>query len=189
MVTESIRAFIAAELPENIISDLRLLAKDISDLGVKARWVRPENIHITLKFLGDIHPAVIENAESALRETVGEYSPIKLKAKGMGVFPGVKRPRVIWAGLSEQTGKLIAMQKTLEEKLELSGFSRDTRAFKAHLTIGRIKGGSDPNRIINAIKGSSSFVTVTFNIDRITLFKSELKPTGAVYTRIVSTAL
>ena len=189
MMTESIRAFIAAELPDNIIADLRLLAKDIRDLGINARWVRPENIHITLKFLGEINPAVIEKTGNVLRETAGEYTPIKLKAKGMGVFPGIKRPRVIWAGLSEQTGKLIEMQKTLEENLEISGFPRETRAFKAHLTIGRIKGRSDPNKILNAIQESSHFMTVTFNIDRITLFKSELKPTGAVYTRLISAAL
>ena len=98
-MSHTIRTFIAIELPEKIIYTIRKVQEEIKSYGLKIRWVRPENIHLTLKFLGDIKAADTENVARALSESVTGYPPISLMVKGIGVFPGIIRPRVIWLGV------------------------------------------------------------------------------------------
>ena len=122
LMPKTIRTFIAIDIPGNIISNIRELQEGIKAYGFKIRWVRPENIHLTLKFLGDVDEVKIDDIAEAVSKTVGEYSPISLKAKGIGVFPGIKRPRVLWVGLTGQLEFLVRLHKTLDENLKVLDF-------------------------------------------------------------------
>lgn len=186
---KTIRTFIAIEIPGNIISKIRELQEGIKAYGFKIRWVRAENIHLTLKFLGDVDAIKINEIAKAVSKTVEGYTPISLQAKGIGVFPGIKRPRVLWVGLTGQLESLVRLQKTLDEKLEVLGFPKEKRPFKGHLTMGRIKDKIDVKKFSDALMAFRSFESETFAADQIILYKSELKPAGAVYTELSSASL
>ncbi len=188
-MSDTVRAFIAIELADETIAFIQKIQEGLRSSGIKARWIRPENIHLTLKFLGDINNEDVKKVGDAIISAAGENAAITLRAKGIGVFPGVKRPRVIWTGIAGRTKELVDLQKILDEKLQSSGFPKEKRSFKGHLTIARIKKKIDAKRLIDAMKEFSGFESKTFTVDEVVLFKSELKSSGAVYTRLKSTSL
>ena len=188
-MSNTIRTFIAIELPEKIIYTISKVQEEIKSYGLKIRWVRPENIHLTLKFLGDIKTADTEKVARAVSESATGYPALSLAVKGIGVFPGIKKPRVLWLGISKQLDLLTALQKTLDEKLEAMGFPKEKRPFRGHLTLGRIKSVIDPKTLHDVLKEFIHFESEPFFADRIILYKSDLKPIGAVYTKLVETYL
>ena len=188
-MSKTIRTFIAIEIPGNIISKIRELQEGIKVYGLKIRWVRSENIHLTLKFLGDVEGVKIGEIAEAVSKTVEEHTPISLKVKGIGVFPGIKRPRVLWVGLAGQLESLVGLQKTLDRNLKLLGFPREKRPFKGHLTMGRIKERIDVKKFGDALMAFRRFESETFTVGQLILYKSELKPSGAVYTKLASASL
>ncbi len=188
-MSKTIRTFIAIEIPGNIISKIRELQEGIKVYGLKIRWVRYENIHLTLKFLGDVEALKIGEIAEAIAKTVKGYTPISLKTKGIGVFPGIKRPRVLWVGLTGQLEALVRLQKTLDENLKLLGFPGEKRPFKGHLTMGRIKERIDVKKFGDVRMAFRRFESETFTAGRLILYKSELKPSGAVYTEMASASL
>ena len=188
-MSKTIRTFIAMEIPGTIISKIRELQDGIKAYGFKIRWVRAENIHLTLKFLGGVEEIKINEIAKAVSKTVKGHSPISLKAKGVGVFPGIKRPRVLWVGLAGQLETLVRLQQTLDENLIVLGFPREERPFKGHLTMGRIKNKIDVKKLSDTLMAFRSFESETFTAGQIILYKSELKPSGAVYTKLASASL
>ena len=188
-MSKTIRTFIAIEIPGNIISNIRELQEGLKVYGFKIRWVRPENIHLTLKFLGDVDEVKIDEISGAVSKTVEGYRPISLRAKGIGIFPGIKRPRVLWVGLTGQLESLARLQKTLDENLKLLDFPKEKRPFKGHLTIGRIKDKIDVKKFGDALMAFRGFESETFTAGRLILYKSELKPSGAVYSKLASASL
>lgn len=183
-MSQTIRSFIAFELPAAVISLLDHMQQELKSLRLKARWVRPENIHLTLKFLGNINPADIENIGGAMADAAAECTPFAMTVDGIGFFPGIKRPRIIWVGLGGATAVLLELQHNLEDRLATVGFAKENRSFKAHLTLGRIRQAVDPNTLGRAIEDYSDFGRQQFIADRIILFKSDLKPSGAVYSKL-----
>ena len=183
---DTIRTFIAFKLPKNIISSIRKIQENIKSYAFKVRWVNLENIHLTLKFLGDINYTDIEKVSESIINTVKGHNPISLAVKGAGVFPDIKRPRVIWMGLTEEIEKLTGIQNEIEENLETLGFPKEKRPFRGHLTLGRIKDKINPKKLLDAMKKFEQFESELFIVDKIYLFKSELKSTGSVYTELKS---
>ena len=188
-MSDTIRAFIAIALPERIIAAIGSIQESMRAYGFKVRWVRPQNIHLTLKFLGNVTAAETEAIKQAMQEAGAGSTPISITSKGIGVFPSIKRPRVLWVGIGGQIDALIELQRTLDEKLAAIGFAKEKRAFKGHLTMGRVKDRIDPKRLMGAMKVHLGFETEPFVADRMTLFKSDLKPTGAVYTKLMQASL
>jgi RNA 2',3'-cyclic 3'-phosphodiesterase len=188
-MSKTIRTFIAIEIPKTVISKIRELQGVIKAYGFKIRWVRAENIHLTLKFLGDIEEIKINEIAEAVSKTAEQHSPISLKAKGIGVFPGIKRPHVLWVGLSGQLEALIKLQQTLDENLIALGFSSEERPFKGHLTMGRIKDRIDVKKLGDALMAFRRFESETFTAGQIILYKSELTPSGAIYTKLASASI
>ncbi|MDL1962822.1 MAG: RNA 2',3'-cyclic phosphodiesterase [Deltaproteobacteria bacterium] len=186
---DTIRTFIAFKVPKNIISSIKKIQEDIKSYAFKIRWVDPEKIHLTLKFLGNINYTDIEKVGETLINTVNNYAPISLAVKGAGVFPCIKHPRVIWVGITGEVKKLAGIQKGIEKNLEKLGFPREKRPFKAHLTLGRIKGKIDPKKLLDAMKKNEEFESELFIADKIFLFKSDLQPTGSVHTELKSISL
>lgn len=189
-VEASIRAFIAIALPENIIAFLGKLQDQLKTGGLPMKWTRPENIHLTLKFLGDISESAVSAAGDVISETVSRYSSITLFVSGIGVFPGIRRPNVLWTGISGQTDMLAALQRDLDARLhDRLGVAPEKRRFTGHLTLGRVKGKPDPNRFIEVMEKFGKLETDMFTADAVHLFRSRLLPSGPVYTRITGAIL
>lgn len=188
-MSDTIRAFIGFELPEKIISYINKIQEDIKGYRFKVRWVRPGNIHLTLKFLGDIDRSDTEKVGKAIAESAKETVPVSLAVKGIGVFPDIKRPRVVWCGIAGNMDSLTRLHKTLDENLALIGFQKEKRPFKGHLTLGRVKEKINSKRLLDAIKAIGGLESEPFIADQIILFKSELKPAGAVYTKLKTVSL
>jgi 2'-5' RNA ligase len=158
-------------------------------MGLRAKWVRPENIHLTLKFLGNTNPGDIDKIGGAMLEAVDDFAALNLVAGGVGVFPGIKRPRVIWVGLGGQIQLLFAIQRMLEDNLAALGFKKEKRPFKGHLTLGRFRQTVNPDTIRQIIREHANLSSEEFTAKRIILFKSDLKPTGAVYSQLLQADL
>ena len=182
----TLRTFIALELPPSVISLLEKVQEDLKSMGLPAKWVRPENIHLTLKFIGNINPGDIDKIGGAMMDAVDDFAAITLVAGGVGVFPGIKRPRVIWVGLGGQVQLLFAMQRVLEDNLAALGFKEEKRPFKGHLTLGRFRQTVNPNTIRQIMREHANLYSEEFTARRIILFKSDLKPTGAVYSQLMN---
>ncbi|MDM8515331.1 RNA 2',3'-cyclic phosphodiesterase [Desulfobacterales bacterium HSG16] len=189
-MTDTIRAFIAIKLPESVTSGILDLQKDLKNKGLVIKWVRPENIHLTLKFLGNISLVEVNAAKHAILDTTVNFAPFVLTAAKIGVFATVRKPRILWTGIKGDTKHLVDLQKSLDRQLAVAGFEPEKRPFKAHLTIGRFKKNgrfkkkNDPKMLSDAIMEFEHFESKKFMADRIILFKSELRPSGAVYTEI-----
>ncbi len=188
-MTETVRAFIAFALPDPLVARIRAIQEAIQEQGLKLKWVRPENIHLTLKFLGDIPKTAIPQAEAAMAEAVSQAAPPALEVKGMGVFPALKRARVLWLGLSGDTPSLIALQKRLDQALAHQGFAPEKRPFKAHLTLARIKERPDIRKLGQVLADFSAVSAPAFTGDPLILFQSRLRPTGAEYRRLAQIAI
>jgi 2'-5' RNA ligase len=180
----TLRTFIALELPPSVISLLEKVQEDLKSMRLRAKWVRPENIHLTLKFLGNINPGDIDKIGRAMKDAVDNFVAIDLVVRGVGVFPGIKRPRVIWVGLGGQTQLLFAMQRMLEDNLTALDFEKEKRPFKGHLTLGRFRQTVEPDTIRQIMQKYANLSSEEFTASRIILFKSDLKPTGAVYSQL-----
>jgi 2'-5' RNA ligase len=159
-------------------------------VGRGVRWVTPENIHLTLKFLGDISSAHTDLLERALKTEVGQCLPFEIDVDGLGVFPNVRRPRVIWIGLNAPAD-LARLQRNLETVTARLGYVSDDKPFSPHLTIGRIREqlSSDEARALRpALENAKVGLLGRFAVKSVHLFQSELKPGGPIYT-CLSTAV
>jgi 2'-5' RNA ligase len=184
-----IRAFIAVELPEaarRTLADLQnALRRDLS--GV--RWVRPEGIHLTLKFLGDIPEERVDAIGQALQAATQGQGPLTLAVKGLGVFPGIRKARVIWAGLGGETADLVALQQRVDAALEPLDFPRERRRFKAHLTLGRFKKTPPAPALVSILERRSDYPPCEVAMGRVVLYRSELRPQGARYSPLIQAPL
>jgi len=191
---EQIRTFIAIELDETIkgaLADLQeqLKAKVPQDT---VRWVRPEGIHLTLKFLGNVPAGRIEEIKRALTQACAGFSALSLSVGRLGCFPRPQRPRVIWVGVQEETGSLKRLQKAIEGEMERLGFAPEGREFHAHLTLGRTQrraSSGDVRRLGQLVEGMDVGELGQMEARAVSLMRSDLKPTGAVYTRLAEVEL
>jgi 2'-5' RNA ligase len=186
-ITPKIRAFIACAIPPNLeayLSEIQACLK----LGTLAlRWVKPGNIHLTLKFLGDIKFGETDRILAAMERVAVERRPFTLQAQGLGVYPGFKNPRVLWAGLGGDTPGLNSLHTDLESELAGiggAGCGPSKRPFRGHLTLARAKGRLSPRKVAEVLRRCGNFAPELFGVDRLILYKSDLKPGGAVYTSL-----
>lgn len=187
-----IRVFIAAELPETVHQALARVQAELRAQRFRFRWVAPENIHLTLNFLGDVAPAMLAPISDAMAMAARNHTSIHLAVKALGVFPSIKRVRVIWAGLAEEVTRLGALKVALDQSLLAVsglGFQPEQRPYKAHLTIGRAKGPTGGRKLALVMDELQAVLDARFSIDTIYLFKSDLRPEGAVYTKLSSAHL
>ncbi len=184
--SHKIRAFVALKLPENIISSIKKIQEDLKLYRFPVRWVRPEKMHLTIKFFGEIAESDIKNIGAAMNNCAGSYAPLSLSAKGVGVFPGIAHPRVIWAGISGEASLLFDLRNALENRFEEIGFKKEGRPFKGHLTLGRFRERVDSGKLIEALRKFQSFESEIFVAEKIYLYKSDLEPEGPVYTELLS---
>lgn len=180
-----LRAFIAIEMPLLVAEAVRKIQAELKHDGLYLRWVRPENVHLTLRFLGDISISNVPAIQEAMKRSALHREPFFLRISGLGVFPGLKHPKVMWLGLKGQTDQLEALYRNLSTCLAEQGIPLEQRPFKGHLTIGRVKGALDSEALKAALLRRASFQTDDFPAESIRLFKSDLRPQGAVYTPLM----
>ena len=183
-MSKSLRTFVAVKMPETVLAAIDGVQKRMAAHRFNVRWVKTGNIHLTLKFLGEVDEDEIDGITAVLTEAVHGFAPLRLAAAGVGVFPSVKRARVIWVGISGQLSELAALQRSIEERLARIGYPHEKRPFSGHLTLGRVKGLIDAYRLTKAMGVFGDFVSQTFAVDRVILFKSDLRPSGAAYTEL-----
>ncbi len=177
------RTFIAVEVPVDAKNRIAELENRLKGTGTDIKWVEPGNIHITLKFLGDIDADQTAVIQKGLREALDAISPFALNLGRVGAFPDLNRPRVFWVSVEEGKDELIAMQQHIETELHARGFVREERPFSPHLTIGRVRSPRGMGKLTEMVR-SSAFETESFPVTRVAVVKSDLKPDGPVYTII-----
>ena len=178
------RLFIALPLEKNVEEELGKIISTLKQKGGSVKCVKPENIHLTVKFLGEISPESVRQVCQAAETAAASASAMELAVKGLGVFPDARRPRVVWAGLSGAIQSLIDFHAKLEENLVHVGFDKEKRRFTAHLTLGRVKKSLSSAKMVSALDACSAFTPRPISADRLVLYKSELRPEGAVYTAL-----
>lgn len=184
-----IRAFVAIELPTNIKEELAKIQAALKVPGVMARWVDPNSIHLTLKFLGGIRQEQLSPIKEALSAAAGYSAPFSISLARPGVFPSLARPRVLWVGVEDRSGALQGLQRHIEEGLKGLGFEPEEREYSPHLTLARInevRGKGDLQRAVNSIVMSAM---EPMPVNHFNLMQSDLKPSGAVYTVLESFGL
>lgn len=181
---EEIRAFIAIELPETVKSFLKKVSSELKVCGGDVRWTRPEGIHLTLKFLGSVRNDLLPRIEEAALPLFKEQKPTQLNVFGLGAFPNLRRPRVVWAGLQESTGVLTPLVERLGDVLEPLGFSKENKPFSPHLTLGRFRSSDRSSDLVEAIRQKMDVAGPSFVADHAVLFRSILKPSGAEYFKL-----
>ena len=189
---DTVRAFIAIELSPAILNALGDLQDRLKqDVPPKlVRWVRPQGIHLTLKFLGDVPGAQIAAIAEALQDACVHHGPFSFSIGGMGCFPNPYRPRVVWVGVDEPSGALARLQRDVERAIGPLGFPPDKRRFSPHLTLGRVKG-----RDRDAVASLGEYVSRArvrvgeMQAQAVHLMRSELLPGGAVYTELAAAPL
>jgi 2'-5' RNA ligase len=184
----NLRCFIAIELPdelrESIVSRSAALRK--SPAGV--RWVRPENIHLTLKFLGKTPEGGVPKIQKELSGALHAIQGFDLRVRGAGAFPGPRRPRVIWVGM-EDCETLLHVHERVEQCMAGLGYPPEERRFRAHLTIGRVKDAGGVRSLMRELEALREEEFGSMEVKAVSFMKSELHPSGARYERLFAVKL
>jgi RNA 2',3'-cyclic 3'-phosphodiesterase len=178
------RSFFAVELSREITEGVRRIQGGLRERLAGVSWVRPEGIHLTLKFLGDVDPERTEGIASKAEACVKAIGTFFIGVKGCGGFPNPRNPRVIWIGVEEPSGLLKELQARLEQGMEEMGFTREGRGYTPHLTVGRLRSGKGKGEVAQALEAMRDSNLGSMEVREVCLFRSLLKPTGAEYTKL-----
>jgi 2'-5' RNA ligase len=190
---ESIRAFIAIELPAEVKASLARVQDELRRREPAAiKWVAPDSVHLTLKFLGNVDAAKIEPIAAAMSRAVEGIGAFEVSLGTPGAFPNLRAPRVICIRLGGDTDSLSALQRGIERSVAPLGFPPEKRPFSPHLTLGRVRDTASANdrRFLGETVSSLDVETsLSFNVETVSLMRSTLTPARAIYDRIASTPL
>ena len=176
------RTFIAIRLSDEVLEALGELSAQVAPAWPEqsVRWARPEGMHLTLRFLGDTEEEQVPVLTAGLDQVAGASAPFALHLAGMGCFPNPRRPRVVWVGLQDSEEELLSLQKAIERLARSRGWEREKRAFKPHLTLGRVRERVSPP----AGEWLREPPALSFQVEAIELIESRLQPSGAEYTTL-----
>jgi 2'-5' RNA ligase len=181
-----VRTFVAVLIADDLRERISEVQGQAKKLAPDVKWVAPENLHFTVKFLGDVREDALPGVFSAVEEAVGALSPFALSISGLGAFPSPRRARVVWVGAEEGREQLVALASAVDRKLVKLGFPKEDREFRSHITIGRVKTSrflDDLARGIGEIDASSLGAQT---VSSVAVMQSDLRPTGPVYTALKS---
>lgn len=193
-MAEQIRTFIAIELNDVLHRELATLEEGLKRerWSRQVRWVAPENIHLTVKFLGNVDKDRQAALQQAVTEACATYAPFSLTLSGLGAFPNTHRPNVIWVGMIGETKVAAELAESIEVACQNLGFPREERPFSPHLTLGRIRRETRPSEraIIGETVGKSTVGELgQLRVESVSIMKSDLTPGGSIYTRLAEVRL
>ncbi len=178
------RTFIAIELPQNIKTYLSRIQEQLKASGADIKWVEPKNIHLTLKFLGEIDQNKLDKVIKILEDIAKEKNSFHMRIVSVGAFPRINSPRVIWVGIDKGDNEAKEIAKELEEKIAKIGIPKENRPFSSHITIGRTRSSLNLKNLVeglNILASGSLKEDLEFGVTKITLYKSTLTPKGPIY--------
>lgn len=178
-----LRLFVAVEIPKDVQQKLSLIRAKTQERLKQARFAKEENVHLTLQFLGQVEEAKVEEIKKVLTEAVNQFKIFTFKLGDLGGFPSVKKGRVFWLGVEDGQESLIALQKVVARSLTSIGFEEEKRKFHPHLTLARLKVPQGLEEAISSVC-LEDFTAVAITVDKVTLFQSVLKSSGAVYNSL-----
>ena len=183
LLTDQVRSFLSIDVEdEQILSKVESILSSLSALGGDLKPVERENIHLTLKFLGNVSPSKVEEVKSALAQVT--FPPFSLEIKGAGAFPNLKRMNVIWVGVGEGWSQVELIFEQTENLLHRLGFSRETRPFSPHITVARVKSGRKRDEIAAFLGHLAEESFGTFPVESVRLKESILSPSGPKYSTL-----
>ncbi len=174
------RCFIAIEIDKNLKSEIQKIVSELKRSKADIKWVSIEGFHLTLKFLGEIKEETAKKIETRLRKVCKAHPEFSLSVTGTGVFPDYSRPRVLWIGI-ERSEPLRRLFESIEEEMQKLGFEKETRRFNPHITIGRVKSQRGIKETLKDLRRYREHNFGKIDVTGISLMKSILKPTGAIY--------
>ena len=182
-----IRSFLAFELPEEIKGVLSRVSEELKKSPLDVRRVKTENIHLTVVFLGNVPEEHISPVSEAAEEVCQRYSPFNVSLKGAGVFGSKKRPRVLWIGLEGDMERMSCFRDDLQKGLAIFGIKQEKRRFRPHLTLGRFRKDSRADaRLDEFLSSNGDLTSPVCPVGELFLFRSDLNPGGAVYSKMKS---
>ncbi|MBI9089093.1 MAG: RNA 2',3'-cyclic phosphodiesterase [Desulfobacterium sp.] len=181
---KSLRLFVAIPVPDKVVRFLEGVQISLKKLGFRAAWSGMDTMHLTLKFMGDTPAEKIDPILAALEQTARDHESFELKARGVGVFPSVKRARVIWTGVRSENEVLSDLYQRLDRHLGKAGVPRSKKRFSPHLTLARLKTRVDSRQLREMIKAFQDVASERFECTGLDLYQSVLTPSRAVHTRM-----
>jgi 2'-5' RNA ligase len=179
-----LRLFLAIPIAPDILDALDEGIDTLREARAPVRWVRREGMHLTVKFLGDTESKKIASLAQALDTVCGEFEPFPISVAGIGAYPSMRRPRVVWAGVEEFSGTLLRLAGGVEDACAQLGWPREKREFSPHVTVGRVKGKINISRLAQAVGTMEDNLWGTQTVNSLVLYSSELKLGGAVYEKV-----
>ncbi len=184
MPDAKLRLFLALELPPKVRDSLEEIQRGLRRTGADVRWVRIGAIHLTVKFLGAVEQERVEGIVAAVAGATAGCPPLTLWPRSAGFFPRPRNPRVVWAGLAGDLAELKSLARGVEQALIPLGFPAGKRGFSPHLTLGRVKSNRNKRDLIEGVLDLGDYTGPEFTASDFILYKSDLKPSGAVYTAL-----
>ncbi len=182
-MSERIRSFIAFDLEsEQVLNKLAFVQKLLVETGADLRPVATQNIHVTIRFLGNISPAMVDKLHEAMKKV--KFIPFTILIKGLGVFPSLNYPRVVWAAITEGAEQLKSIFSQLEPQIRSIGFAPDQYGFSPHLTIARVKSGANKQNLAEFVTKKTDYEFGTIKADCLRLKRSQLSPKGPTYSTL-----
>jgi len=180
----TVRTFIAIVLDNSLHPTMSRIIEKLSSSNAKVKWVEPENVHLTLKFLGNVEEERLPEVFEACERAVKDMRAIDLEMKALGCFPDVKSPRIVWLGIERGAEGVRKLQERVESELRAVGFPKEEKTFKAHLTIGRVKGKQGLSRLCRLLEEEKNFFVGSMRCEKISVMKSKTLPAGPVYSEL-----
>ena len=180
----NIRAFIAVDIPDSFKEELQCLLESFKRHGTDVRWAAAKNLHLTLKFLGDTSPDQVEKVKNILKELCSGQKVFFAHSAGLGGFPSLERPRLLWAGMDEGENDLKELAWKVEKGIRTLGFPVEERPFSAHLTLGRVRGPQNLRRLTEDMRTRRFVSAHRIEVNHLTFYKSTLTPEGSIYEPI-----
>ena len=180
---EAVRTFICLQPPAFARDRLASTQQRLRDSGAQVSWVKPHNIHLTLKFLGSVPTERLQEVARAVQRAAAPAPPIALELTVLGCFPDRRAPRVVWAGLKQPPEELRNLQQRVEKELVAIGFAAETRPFSPHFTLGRVRSGRNTRKLVAAMQ-AERLEPLRFDVAEVVVMASRLHASGALYTPI-----
>ncbi len=181
---DTLRAFLAIELSDEVRASLAALIRQFRQISSKISWVPPENLHLTLRFLGDIDRVDLEHLAERLAGPLQDVEPFRLTVRGIGAFPNPRRPAVIWAALARPPEPLTVVQGLAESAARAVGLEAELRAFVPHITLGRVRNRRASPVLIETIEREKDLAVGEFTVRTVSLFSTELTPHAAIHRKL-----